>query len=39
VPLVLEFAVPDASSDLILIGPGGALMTAEHDDHPGSEPE
>ena len=39
VPMVLVFAVPDASSELIMTGPGGALMTAEHDDHPGSQPE
>jgi hypothetical protein len=34
-PLTLVYAVPDASTDLVLVLPGGAEVSAEHDDHPG----
>jgi hypothetical protein len=35
ISVVLVFAVPDLSTDLVLTVPGGALVTAEHADHPG----
>jgi len=34
-PVTLIFAVPDESTALLLTVPGGALISADHDDHPG----
>jgi hypothetical protein len=34
-PVALVFAVPDESTDLVMLVPGGARVTAEHPDHPG----
>lgn len=33
--LRLDFAVPDDSTDLVLVLPGGRTVSAEHADHPG----
>ena len=39
ISMVLVFAVPDESTDLVMTSPGGALLTADHDDHPGDSAE
>jgi hypothetical protein len=34
----LVFAVPDESTDLVMVLPGGGRVSAEHRDHPGDQP-
>jgi hypothetical protein len=36
--LRLIFALPDESTDLVLVLPGGGRVSAEHADHPGDRP-